>query len=361
MKNILLVGSYGRGNIGDDAFLIATSKLLKDYNVTINASDDAPLPAEIQQDFHKIPTSGISDVSKTVKAILQSNAIVYGGGDLWVELYGDKMPRQSLWKMLFLNSTARILGKKVVYIGCGAGNLKGFSLRLARYSASLANLVLVRDRQTLEIVKPKHYKLLPDLTVTLFNRRPSSDRRLEGKIDIAVSILYNIPDPERNFETYISSIAKNLGTLDSEKFRITLLPMHTASNFAKNDIWACERLKELLNTEIEVRIITPENFFDCKDILQSADIVIASRLHAGILATWLGKPCIGIAYRPKVARFFKENKLGICHDINDLSGLYDSVLRIVNNYDKYVKESVHCWEENHDKGKDYSHMLGEVL
>src|SRR5580700_6798831 len=99
MPNILLLGSYGRGNTGDDAFLVAVLRLLKNDHMTINASHDAPLPYEVQNRVTILNTKTLKNLKTKIAVFLKVKTIIYGGGDLWVELSGDRRPRQSLWKM----------------------------------------------------------------------------------------------------------------------------------------------------------------------------------------------------------------------------------------------------------------------
>lgn len=359
MKSVLLLGSYGRGNIGDDAFLIAATNLLWNSHVAINASNDAPLPESVQQKVTVISTNGSKDVLQKLRILIAVSAIVYGGGDLWVELIGDKRPRQALWKMLLLNLAARILGKKVFYIGCGAGKLEGFSLKLARLSARLADGIILRDEATRKTLELPSASVLPDLTITLFPQPPELSMLNSDKpIKLVVSTLYYIPDPELNFENYIQQLANCINQLDPTRFEITLLPMLTAQNTLHNDIWASERLLERLTISHHITISYPKSFQEFKQTLASAHLVIGSRLHANILATWLGKPSIGIAYRPKVRRFFSQNDMvDNCLDLDEINKLPSLITQIINNYDAYAQQAHDIWKKNTEKGKVYEQFV----
>ncbi|HSX01874.1 MAG TPA: polysaccharide pyruvyl transferase family protein [Candidatus Saccharimonadia bacterium] len=359
-KRVLLLGSYGRGNIGDDVFLIAATKLLAGYEIAINAATDGSLPAEVQDKVLVLRTEDSSDWRQKAKVLLQAKAIIYGGGDLWVELFGDKRPRQALWKMFLLNLAARMLGKKVLYIGCGAGKLEGFSLTLARLSAHLAHGIILRDEVTREVLALKDVLVLPDLTITLCSEAPKpAPLPLRHPIKLVISLLYYIPEPERNFEPYIQRIADCLNQLDSRnRFEITLLPMLTARNTPHNDIWASERLMERLAPGHQVKIAAPTSVGHCQQILSDADIIIGSRLHANILATWAAKPCIGVAYRPKVARFFERNNLDQnCLDLDNLGALPAVMSRLIRNYDHAARQAYAVWEENAKQGRAYESFI----
>ncbi len=360
---VLLLGSYGRGNIGDDAFLIAATHLLRRYSIIINAAQDAPLPEGVRQNVMVLNTENSTDWRQKISVLLQAKAIIYGGGDLWVELLGDKRPRQSLWKMFLLNLAARLLGKKVLYIGCGAGQLSGFSLILARLSALLANGVILRDEISQQTLGLKYAIVLPDLTITLFSQPPKrSILRPERRIKLAISLLYYIPKPEQNFNLYITGLADRLSELDAARFEITLLPLLTAAKTSYNDIWASEQLLQRLRSNHSITISRPENFEQFMYLLAKADVVIGSRLHANILATWLGKPCIGLAYRPKVRRFFERNKLDDnCLDLNKRDKLPALISKLVADYENEARKAYRIWEESNTEGRAYERFVQTYL
>src|SRR5687767_14340252 len=107
-KNILLLGSYGRGTIGDDALLLAALKLFQGHKLFINSANDELLPSAVRSSVTTMSTTDNRDWRKKLAIFRKLNAIVYCGGDLWVELYGDRFPRISLYKMLIVNLIARL-------------------------------------------------------------------------------------------------------------------------------------------------------------------------------------------------------------------------------------------------------------
>lgn len=206
MKQVLILGST-EINVGDGAVpTVSLKKLLGDTDIIINAASDAALPSAIRAWAKTIPTNATKGLAGVVKAILHSDAIIYGGGDLWVELYGDRFPRQALYKMAFLNMLARLLGKRVYYIGCGVGKLSGYSLWLARLSAKLAHAIITRDAASEALLDLPTVTVLPDIAINL----PAFDDLSNGgtrglnapakaktgtKKTIAIAPLYHVPDP----------------------------------------------------------------------------------------------------------------------------------------------------------------------
>lgn len=359
-RSVLLLGSYGRGNIGDDAFLLAATRLLKDYDITINAAAD--LPSDLRDKVRVLSTEGMGDWRLKLRALAEAKAVIYGGGDLWVDLVGAKRPRASLWKMVAVNLVSRGLGKKVIYIGCGAGQLRGLSLALARISAALANLVLVRDEETKKTLGIKRAQVLPDLTITLFPEPPEPSAFRPGKkMKILISVLYYIPAPHKNFAPYIKSIADFVNGLDKNIYQITLLSMLSAPTTEKNDSWACEQLLKLLSGP-NVAVAKPKRVEDCLSEIEGADLVIGSRLHANVLAAWLGRPSIGIAYRPKVRRFFVENQLtDRCLNLKQLDALPLVAASIASAYPDTTEQLRRVWQTNMEKGRTYARLIQEQI
>ena len=149
----LLLGAYGHGNSGDDVFLHAALRLFAKHKLYGNSADDSLLPAGVTEQVTTIATTGKGDVFKKLSILLSVDIFVYCGGDLWVELYGERKPRQQLYKMLLLNLAGRLLGKKIFYLGCGIGALRGYSLFLARLSARLAHGIIVREERSARVLR----------------------------------------------------------------------------------------------------------------------------------------------------------------------------------------------------------------
>ena len=321
-KPILLLGSYGRGNIGDDAFLAAALRHFpKDTPFYLNSAHDELLPKVAHGRVQTVDTTSNHDLAKKMRVFRDIKHVVYCGGDLWVELYGDRFPRQSLYKMLGMNLIARLTGKKVHYLGCGIGNLHGYSLLLARASARLANTVIVREPRSAKVLGMKRAIVLPDLVSSL-DWPARAAKRAPGKpFTIGISILYHLPNPEVCFPQLLETLHDFVAGLPAEQFRIVLFPMLISPSDPKDDLWASRQLQLALEDVAQDVTISPaRELDDFVAELSQVDLVIGARLHANILAMLTGTPCLGIAYRPKVMSFFSANKLkDYCIELSKLN------------------------------------------
>jgi polysaccharide pyruvyl transferase WcaK-like protein len=317
MKNIFLIGSYGRGNAGDDALLLSAFSLFGENIKYINATSNAHLPKGLPGAVQVLETSFRSGFFRKLRAIKNSDNFIYYGGDLWVELYEDRFQRIALYKMLLVNILLKLLGKNVHYIGVGAGDIKGYSLWLARKSASIASTVVIRDERSLGTMNVEHAFVLPDATIMLSDfDKPSTAKN--QKLHIGVSVLYYVPEPEKNFQKYLANIADMVNSLDPDKVEVTLMAFYSSDD-VNDDNRVCEQLTQLINEKMSVKTVTG-GLEHILGAMKGIDLCVATRLHAAIFSVYLGVPTVGIAYRKKVSEFFKRNGLSeSCVDLTSKS------------------------------------------
>lgn len=332
----ILLGSYGRGNLGDDVFLVAAAELFANHHLYINSADDSLLPQSAKGLVRTISTTSARDALKKLKVFLEVKNIVYFGGDVWVELYGDRFPRQSLYKMVALNALARLFGKKIHYIGTGIGRLSGWSLMLARLSARMSHTIVSRERRSAEVLGLAGVEVLPDLAINLPYYKPHLHRLPPPgeRFTIGVSLLYHLPDPEQNFPKLAGAVADFIDSLPPERFRVVMLPMLVSDRESHDDLWASQQVMAQVKGKVPVQLYQANSLEDMVDTLGGFDLVIGTRLHANILATFNATPCLGIAYRAKVSSFFRDNDLGeYCIDLDDAARLPETFGEMYSRYD----------------------------
>lgn len=358
--SILILGAYGRGNIGDDVFIICAAELFKNYDVHINSANDSLLPKQVSGSIHTISTTNVSDVFKKMTIFLRTKKIVYWGGDLWVELYGTKHPRQLLYKMILLNTLLRLFGKKIYYIGCGVGVLRGYSLRLARLSAHMAEKVVLREQRSATVMRLPYASILPDIAINLPYNIPTRHRFPNSRpFHIVISVLWSIPNPEVNFQRLIESIAVLINSLSAKDFEVTLLPMHINDEQEFDDLWAAEKLNDLLDHKASIYKV--RNIESIAVLLRECDLLIGARLHTDILAILNGTPSIGVSYRPKVRSFFVDNGINeYCLDLDSLDTLSPIFNKIHDNYSKISKQFYAVSNRNFAMRIDYTKLIDSL-
>jgi len=360
-KPILLLGAYGHGNVGDDAFLAAAVRHFPENTpLFLNSSYDELLPKVTRGRVQTLATNSSSDFRKKVQVFRGVKHIVYCGGDLWVELHGNLRPRSALYKMLMMNLVARATGKRVYYLGCGVGDLHGYSLALARLSARLANVVILREPRSAKVLGLRNSVILPDLISSLDWPAKSVQHEARDPFTIGISILYHLPNPEQTFPQLLETLHDFVASLPENQFRIILFPMLVSPSDPKDDLWASRQLQLALEDVADVVISAARELEDVLAELENIDLMIGARLHANILAVMSGIPCLGIAYRPKVSSFFAANKLkDYCIDLARLTtqNLGELFWTMRDTYPRVITQVMEARSRNIEEGAGYQTFI----
>ncbi len=359
-KPILLLGAYGRGNAGDDVFILSAAALFRDRILYINSADDSLLPTQVKGQIKTISTVNAWDLLTKIKLFLTIREVVYWGGDLWVKLYGTRAPRRLLYKMVFTNALLRASGKQVHYIGCGIGDLHGYSRWLARLSAQMAKTVVVREQRSSRVLNLEKLQVMPDLAINLpYHQTVLHTMPINQPFSIVISVLWSVPDPAHNFSRLIEHIARFVDKLPPKDFKITLLPMHITGE-VHDDLWASEQLIQRIKKHT-VDMYIARDLPAIIECLAKSNLVIGGRLHANILATLNATPCIGISYRPKVRSFFADNKLDkYCLELDEVDRLPDLFRSMYNNYTAVSEAFYQVSEHNLSKRSEYATLIREL-
>lgn len=360
-KPILLLGAYGRGNAGDDVFLYCALSLFKDRRIYINSADNSLLPQALRGVVDTISTVSPRDIFKKLRLYLKIKEVMYWGGDLWVELYGTRTPRQLLYKMILLNLLLKLTGKKIYYCGVGIGKLSGFSLWLARTSARMASAIVVREQRSAQVLGLPNIRVLPDIAINIPYNKPRLHHAPKGRpFSIAISVLHSIPNYQETFPRMLKEIARLVDSLPARNYKVTLVPMHITQTEPMDDLWSSKELEKLIKKR-RVEYFIPDNLESLVRELGQHDLVIGARLHTNIIAILNATPCIGIAYRPKVRSFFADNQLEeFCLDLDEVEQLPRLVQQIHDNYSEIAQRFYGASRANLTKQKDYQAFVHEI-
>lgn len=361
---ILLLGSYGRGNIGDDVFLLAAIELFKNKTIYVNSAHDHLLPIEVKDKVSTVSTTSIYDIVQKIRVFIKARYIIYWGGDVWVKWYENRWATRPLFQMLFLNTIARLMNKNVYYIGCGIGDLKGYSLVLARLSARLATKIIAREQRSAQLLKLPGISVLPDIAVNLPFHKPYMHKlpKDNEQMIIGISLLYHVPQPRINFYLMIEEIGNLIRMSSKSKYKFVLLPMLKGKGNYNDDLWASTELVKLLPAgQQNVEIVKLDSLQDSIEWLGRCHLVIGARLHANILASLNATPCIGISYRPKVASFFKDNNIDeYCLPITQLSLLEEKFKTVIDTYSIAADTFYSVSQSNLNERQKYQKLIDSL-
>lgn len=363
-ERILITGSYGQGNTGDEAILTAILDQLRrrmpDARLVVVAGDSET----IRRQFG-VETVWWGDWAGIAQAVRQSDMVIQGGGGIFFDYSGFHA-----WK-LFENGApdlahyggfsllANLYRKPFMVYGVGVGPLMTDAGReMVKVAHSLANKITVRDvesKSSLEELGIESNRI--EVTADpAFSMRPADEGRAreilsENGIDCSRPVIavtarpwdYEITQSEweRSLADAVSELAQ------SKQAQILLIPFHKGY-----DDGPLLRIRERL-TAGEVFVLgnvpgnagnVPGNQYapnEIAGIIGACDLLIGMRLHSILFAIATGTPAIALAYDPKVRSLAR--RIGheeICVDLADLSSL------------KSVIDNV--WERREELSRDFA-------
>ncbi|MBU3668356.1 MAG: glycosyltransferase [Candidatus Taylorbacteria bacterium] len=361
VRDILVLGSYGRGNIGDDVFLYAIRKHIDERRIYINCADTSLLPDDLHGVFRTIDTHFFRHWIHKIHVFFGLKYIIYAGGDVWTLMFEDRIKRKHLYKMLCVNLVARICGKKVIYLGTGVGDLDSLSVFLSRMTCLFTSYVVFRDQESARKLHLSRnvYSVLPDL---------ASQLKIEGAISrkkqIAFSLLYFVPNPKKNY-THIRDAYISLAHEYIQKgYDIVLVPFLKTSEVVEDDLWVAKDIMKYIPKEYmhHIRICTDHSIFGVTQVFKESILVVASRLHASILSVLSETPVIAISYRGKVSRAMADMGLSqFVLNIDDINKLSTTVSYILDTYPDALQRVSEAKKHVIEYGKNYKAIIDKHI
>jgi polysaccharide pyruvyl transferase WcaK-like protein len=369
MTQILILGTHGQNNLGDELLLQAFVKYFgKDFQIITNSYK----PEETAEQYNVKTFDTVKDISKLPSIILQSKVVIFDGGNIVKELYtaygGSKYA--VLIKLLLIVIASRLFFKKIFLSNIGIGPVDTFWGRfLSKSILFLANIVTVRDIQSKKIATNLGYDLrqVPDAAF-IFSREDLLKNVENIRVDknevktlnkLALNLCRNIAKPEAwdNFEARVISTIKELHS-ENPKIEIIGVPMQI--DFESNDdLVALENLKVKLNKEIpnlNFKIAKPKHIDEVVEIANWADLVLTTRLHLGILSTILAKPFLIFKYDIKINGFLENyniEDLGIDILNQNTASFTSQISNTIQNFDTVASRLDKVYKQNHQADQAY--------
>lgn len=324
-KSVLLLGSYGQSNLGDDLLMWNYLGLLRDRGFTeifVNANTDQYLPKPVKKaysDLKLLPTYETSIIDY-IKIIRRVDCIVYGGGTLYKELYAStgRSRYSVIIRMMGFNVVARLFGKKLYHLNIGIGSLKTvFGRLVSKIALSSATKTIFRDKESFKYAKnilgihPKKIAQLTDgLFISRIWERPwhkanlRIDRTKYKKI-VGVNVLSDIPDWVDR-DTYIKTMQQFVLTMLDKGNYVVFVPFQHAFN-PRNDLaFTHEIFDDILKDRGGYKILAEVPIDLASSYMQQCDVFIGMRFHSLLLSTVNQVPFVAVAYDTKCWRFIKE-------------------------------------------------------
>ncbi len=359
-NNIIVCGSYGRGNAGDDAILKAVVREI--YDVAPNAKI-CVMSKNPKQTRRRLRVRAVYTFNpfSMLLAMCKSCLYINGGGSL----IQDSTSSRSLYFYLFTLVAAHLCGAKVMMYGCGIGPVrKEMNRKLARRVIDRnADCITLRDPASLEELKSMgvtrpEIRLTADPTLRIepadesLIRKALENEGIDGEKPYICFAVRNWA----GIEEKLSEFAK-AADYAAEKYNlnIALIPMER-----KRDLPIAERMNEKLSSDAVI-IRGEYDVHTVIGILSKMRIITAMRLHALVFGAGQGVATIGIAYDNKVTGFMEYIGREMCVSYSECDS--DVLKRFIDRtmgddaYGESVKNACRMMRENERGNTELLAML----
>lgn len=318
-KRVLLLGSYGQTNLGDDALLHSFLSVIKEagvfHTIFVNTNETQFIPDSIRKEFPDIiwKETYKTSIWNWIKTLKKVDLVLFGGGTVLKELYkttGRNKHAVTL-RMLGFISIAGVFRKPCFACNIGIGMIKTpFGKWIAKKILNKLSFVTLRDKssydQAIMFTKNKKGNLYQSLDGALLESAfPSyNSERKETIITVGLNILHDIPDHAvlKYTETWISIINKLL----EDNVRLVFLPFQTSFNIHNDLIFFQNQILPFIRNTEKVSIEKDLNISTISHKLSKIDVLIGMRFHALIYSVLSLTPFVAINYAEKCSYFLQD-------------------------------------------------------
>ncbi|MGZ9225110.1 MAG: polysaccharide pyruvyl transferase family protein [Anaerolineales bacterium] len=394
MNKIILFGSFGSGNIGNDTSLEAALHNVRKYKPDANVICVCNGPSEVSRRFgiQTVPMSAheadkrTSDglPSRIIRLLVRlkdevffwlqrprwfrpgDKFIVAGSGG--ADDFGVLRPWHRPYVLYKWCKVAKMGGAQVIFLSTGAGPiLNRISKFLMLKALRMADYRSYRDDAAFNYLHSVGYdtsgdRSYPDLVFSLPKASlptPKISSSTPPVVGLGLINYYGHRyEPgigERIYQEYLSKIKRFASWLLSKGYIIRVLSGDIADRSPAKD------LVEFVNKEGEAhwqeKLIVPE-IRDANELFNQVaqtDLVIASRFHNVLCALLLERPVISLSYHEKNDFLMKEMGLGhYCQHIEHFT-----TERLTEQFSSCIQENDRIVRQIHDQLDSYRNLLDE--
>lgn len=317
-SGILICGSYGLGNTGDEAILKA---ILREARAAAGGEELTVLsrnPAETTA-RHGVAALHMFDIPGILRVMGRVRLYINGGGSL----IQDATSRRSLLYYLFTLRAARWRGCKVLMYGCGIGPVSrpGDVALVRRVLNTCVDAITLREDASL--AELKRFGVDKPETVLAADPVLSLQPAPEGETDALMARLGLEPGGAylgvclrtwKGFEDKVPVIAD---AVRYARDRYGLTPVFLSVNHITDGDAADLVCAHLDGPQCILRQpLSSELMLGLTSRMQA---VISMRLHGLIFAAGQGVPLVGITYDPKVSGFLSYMGQELYQDLDELT------------------------------------------
>lgn len=298
--HLLLGGYLGSGNLGDDAVMLGFAHGAAMHGFEISVLSGSP---EETNRHYGFTSYNRRDFKQIEQALSRVDALVFPGGSIFQDVTSVKSVAY-YQKVVAMTKKAN---KRVFLVGQGVGPLKTFLGRnLATRAFNMADGIAVRDPASLDALKELGVKRTVRATADsafLMPSPPPTDDVADFQVG-NMKVVGVAPRPLDKKTDVIGLFGDFCRLLYQSGSMPVLIPM----DHQEDTELAAEISKRMGGKIPDLRKIPTPMLLQQR--MARMDLVVAMRLHAGILAALAGIPPLMVSYDPKVAAFSKQLGLG---------------------------------------------------
>jgi polysaccharide pyruvyl transferase CsaB len=318
----LISGYYGEGNAGDEAILAGILQEIRRRDpdagfavLSFDPDDTERRHGAAGLELEVLPTS-LRSSGRLRTAMKSADLLISGGGSFLHEADFELFGRSFLFRagrlrpvpyFLSIVFMARAAGLPVMWYSQGLGPLHTRSAkRLVAAAGSASQLVTWRDRESARLayevgVRGPVQLVVPDPAYALAPALSDAAEVIAGcGLRSGARYLAVCPRPWLGRSAYLDSLGEALEKVAAVRdLEVVLVPFHESF-----DPPACEALAARPGFAGRAHCLRPVASPSLlAAILGGAELVVAMRLHSGILAATAGTPAVAIDYDPKTSAF----------------------------------------------------------
>jgi polysaccharide pyruvyl transferase WcaK-like protein len=351
-RKILLLGSYGQSNLGDDLLMWNYLTLLESQGakeIYVSANTTKFIPDVVKKSFPNLHIVLTYETSLTqyIRLIQSVDCVVYGGGTLYKELYTStgRSPYSVIMRLMGFNALAAMLGTKVYHLNIGIGSLK---TKLGRFitkrALSAATKTVFRDKESFEFardvlnVAPQKIQqsvdglfIDPVWRSTWHIKNLKIDRK-KYKHVVGINVLSDIPDWVDR-ESYVATMQQFVSSVLDRGDYILFIPFQTDFN-PRNDLkFMKEIFADMLKGHSGFTMLDKVPIELVHSYMSQCDLLVGMRFHSLLLASACQLPFIAVAYDTKCWRFIEEIDYSYAVKLENLQ--YDQLMTL---YDRAMSD-----------------------
>ncbi len=254
-------------------------------------------------------------VYRSAAYLRRFDLLVVAGSNQFLDNFGG--PLGFPYDLLKWSLLARITRTPLAFVSVGAGPLESrLSRFMVRCALRLADYVSYRDKASKDLVESGWPAIdgfvFPDLAFGLEYSEHERTRDAEAKPVVGINPMpvydrrYWFEHDERRYRAYVDKVAAFAARLIADAYPVFFFPTMWRDDNVIRDV--LQALRQAYGVEVdEDRYYRPNQRVDeLIELLQEADIVVATRFHGVVLPYRLELPVLGIGYYRKTLDLMRE-------------------------------------------------------